>query len=248
MDLFEAINERHSVRTFTGQMPGRDITDRLNLPQHDDYRIVNVDSSISGQIGSYGIIKNAPAWLALVTDGSNAAMVRCAMDAEQAVLRLCSLGLGSCWVGGTFNSSDAEKKAGLRAGEKIAAVIPYGYAAARKRFIERVTSALAHSSTRKPFEALFTVAEGAPPVYRRILDAVLRAPSAVNAQPWRVKVDKDGNVVFSSATDNTYTMLDMGIALEHFKIAAGHYGVEGSLEIAESPTSELIARWIAAKD
>ncbi len=246
MNLFEAINERHSVRTFTGQMPAREIMDKIELPAGKNYRITCVESGISGGIGSYGIIKDAPAWLALISDGSDYAKLRCAMEAERIVLYLTSQGVGTCWVGGTFNSSDAGQKAGIHDQEKIDAVIPFGYAATHKRFIERVTSALAHSSKRKEFDKLFDIDKEAPAVYRDILEAVRMAPSAVNAQPWRIKVDMDGNAFFSSASDNAYTMLDMGIALEHFKIAAEKYGIKGSLEIPSMPKPQLIARWIAA--
>ena len=60
MNLYEAISARHSVRTFTGQEPDRSIIERLDLPDQDGYRIVVVNSSLSGSIGSYGVIKDAP--------------------------------------------------------------------------------------------------------------------------------------------------------------------------------------------
>lgn len=246
MNLYEAIPQRHSVRTFTGRIPEKIITEKLELPDRDGFRIVVVDSSLNGGIGSYGVIKDAPAWLALVTDGSDSAILRCAMAAERCVLSLTAQGIGSCWIGGTFNSSDAGKKAGLHEGEKIAAVIPFGYAASRKRFLERVTSALAHSSKRKAFDELFEVDKDTPAVYREALESVRLAPSAVNAQPWRAKADKNGNVTFTAATDNSYTMLDMGIALEHFLIAASQLGIKGKLEIPEKPTPGFIARWCAS--
>lgn len=246
MNLYEAISARHSVRTFTGQEPDRSIIERLELPDQDGYRIVVVNSSLSGSIGSYGVIKDAPAWLALVCDGSDSSTLRCAMAAERCVLSLTAQGLGSCWVGGTFNQSDAGKKAGIREGKKIAAVIAFGHASSHRRFLERVTSALAHSSKRKDFDELFELNKETPAVCRTVLEAIRLAPSAVNSQPWRAKADRYGNVTFSSASDNTYTMLDMGIALEHFIIAAERLGIKGRLEIPDTPTPRLIARWIAA--
>lgn len=246
MNLYEAIYVRHSVRTFTRQEPDKNIIDRLKLPVTDRFRIVVIDSKISGNIGSYGMIKDAPAWLALVSDRSGNANLRCAMAAERCVLAMTAQGLGSCWVGATFNSSDTVKKVGLNDGENIAAVIPFGYAASHKRILERITSAFTNSTKRKTFDELFDFDKSTPSAYRKALETVRLAPSAMNVQPWRAKTDRYGNVTFYSSTDNSYTMLDMGIALEHFKIATEQFQIKGKLEIPDSPTPRLIAKWIAA--
>ncbi len=243
MNLYQAIFSRHSVRTFTGERLPKNITDKLNLPKTDNYRIVYVDSNLNGSIGSYGIIRNAPAWLALITDGTPAAELRCAIEAERTVLWMTSRNIASCWVGGTFNAKEASKKIGIDAGERLVAVIPIGFAAAKKRLIERITSAIAGSAKRKPFESLFSIPDKLPEIYRKVLEAVRMAPSAVNAQPWRINVDKCGDAVFSSTTDNSYTMLDMGIAISHFMIAAEELGLKGHIEISDNPTPGYIARW-----
>ena len=77
-----------------------------------------------------------------------------------------------------------------------------------------------------------------------MLEAVRLAPSAMNVQPWRVNIDHEGKAVFSSVTDNKYTMLDMGIALAHFVLMADSSGVAGRLVIPHHPISARIAEWM----
>lgn len=99
------------MRTFTGTLPPDDIMtelrSRVASAACDHHRIVVVDSAMSGNIGSYGVISKAPAWLALVTDGSDESALRCAIEAEKIVLYLTSVNVGTCWVAGHFQSVES---------------------------------------------------------------------------------------------------------------------------------------------
>ncbi len=65
-----------------------------------------------------------------------------------------------------------------------------------------------------------------------VLEAVLQAPSAVNAQPWRIM--KDGAAFhFYSAGKNDMNRTDMGIALCHFEVAAEEKGFAGEFKVLE---------------
>lgn len=250
MDLLEAIKNRHSVRTFTGAMPAKEVMGALRskLSESDagNFRIALVDTSLTGNIGSYGVIKQAPAWLALVTDGSDESALKCAMEAEKIVLYLTSVNIGTCWIAGTFNRTKVKDALSLKDNEQVVAVIPLGMAAGRRRLIESIQTGLMHSSSRKPFDKLFKVDKNAPEAYTTVLDAVRLAPSAMNVQPWRISVDDNGKAIFYSATNNKYTMLDMGIALAHFVVAAEALNIKGRLAIAMPPTPANIAQWIPA--
>lgn len=250
MDLFNAIKQRRSVRTFNGQVPSQDILQCLETTiesvRNTGYRLETLYTRLSENIGSYGIIKNAPAWLVLITDGRPGSILRCAMEAEKIVLQLTGQGIGTCWIGGTFSNKDVASKLSIGANEKIAAVIPFGIAADKPRLTEKLQSSLIHSKTRKPFSTLFKVDDNAPEVVSKVLEAVRLAPSAVNAQPWRIEVDASGCAVFHSNTDNKYTMLDMGIALAHFALAAHELSFTGKLLIPDNPTPAHIADWVAS--
>ena len=252
MEILEAIKERRSLRTFSGKLPSDEVMTRIKADISSaggqGYRIVLIESEISPHIGTYGVIRNAPAWLALITDGSAKSTLCCAMEAEKIVLDMTAAGLGSCWLAGTCKSKDIEKAVKLSKGEKVVAVIPFGIPADHKRFIEVLQGSMVRSRSRKPFEKLFSLSADAPQCYSQILEAVRLAPSAANAQPWRIIVDSSGNATFTSATDNAYTMLDMGIALSHFTLAASALGVKGHLAIPAKPAPENIARFEACEN
>ncbi len=125
MEILEAIKERRSLRTFSGKLPSDEVMTRIKADISSaggqGYRIVLIESEISPHIGTYGVIRNAPAWLALITDGSAKSTLCCAMEAEKIVLDMTAAGLGSCWLAGTFKSKDIEKAVKLSKGEKVVA-------------------------------------------------------------------------------------------------------------------------------
>ena len=92
---------------------------------------------------------------------------------------------------------------------------------------------------RLPFESLFFDGDASTPLSREKagnlavpLEMVRLAPSAVNKQPWRVIV-KDGTAHFyckrskgMGGGDLDMQMIDMGIALCHFALAARECGLD----------------------
>ncbi|MDI6824466.1 MAG: nitroreductase family protein [Bacillota bacterium] len=157
------------------------------------------DEVLRGVVGSYGQVKGAPAYAALVgrTD-SPYAHERVGYTGEAVVLEATSLGLGTCWVGGFFRPEVAARLLGVAAGERVMAVIPLGYPGPRSRE-ESIMSGFVRSHRRKPLAEL--VAGGAPgaagdlarwPAWvRAALEAARLAPSAMNRQPWRFAVSAE---------------------------------------------------------
>jgi nitroreductase len=155
------------------------------------------------RLGTYGFIKGATGFLV-------GAVRRAAKDledygylTEQAVLFATGLGLGTCWLGGTFTKGTfAARLGGLQPDEIVPAVVSLGYAA--DDGAERIRQREA-GSRRLPASSLFFVDRlGAPPVtgaalahegasapgeadsFAAILEGVRMAPSASNKQPWRI--------------------------------------------------------------
>ncbi len=208
----------------------RDLAARVAESRGDGWRIVLIKSGIDGKIGSYGIISNAPAWMVLIADGRDQSALEAAMAMERLVLQSTAAGVGTCWVGGTFRIGKLNALLDKNRNEKVLAVVPFGIPKDNKSMLEKVMTKLAHSKTRKPFDSLFSATGDNFGPYREALEAVRLAPSAVNAQPWRAHVDGP-KVTFSTATDNSYTMLDMGIALCHFSLVAEQQSLPGHLKI-----------------
>lgn len=88
---------------------------------------------------------------------------------EQLVLLAQSLGLNSCWVGGTFKVVNRAYNVDL--GQKLAAVVALGYGA---------TQGVPHRS--KAPQEVAPGYDGAPEWFKRGVDAALLAPTALNQQ------------------------------------------------------------------
>lgn len=239
MDMYETIMARTSVRDYAGRPLTDTQAEALRLacagreaPFGGAYFMTLLSRGDGGELrpGTYGVIRGARDFLVLATDGTDAGALSGAYAMERVVLEATRLGLGTCWMAATFSGSAFEAAAaaaGMPDGMHVAAVLPVGVPSGRRHLVERIMRMSIRESSRKPYGELFfrgnlstPLAEGEGP-HARALEAVRRAPSAVNAQPWRVVVDNDGRCVrFYFARRSRYVMLDMGIALRHFSLVA----------------------------
>lgn len=240
--LTAAITDRHSVRTYDGRdlngsqkLRLNNIIARLSAGRRHKWTI----SLVSGDGGTfrpstYGVIKGARTYALLTydtTDETSAFAAGYAM--ERVVLEAVSMGLGTCWIGGTFKEKTFMDAVNVPDGQTLAAVVSIGYDSERTRLLERLTKAVAKSATRRPFNDLFVASSpsGLIPlpsdsIWRNPLEAVRVAPSAVNAQPWRAVCDGE-RVHFFYRRSRSRSALDMGIALCHFDIARQAAETEG---------------------
>lgn len=136
---------------------------------------------------------------------------------EKLVLEATRLGLGTCWVGGTFDRAACPCR--LLPDEELVCVITVGHVSAELGGKERFIYRMVHRST-KPREALYDAGGETPPDWFAAgMRAVRRAPSALNRQPVRF-VWRDG-AVSASVPDYASQAVDLGIAKLHFEIGAG---------------------------
>jgi hypothetical protein len=80
-----------------------------------------------------------------------------------------------------------------------------------------------------------------------VLEAVRRAPSAINVQPWRILKDVDGVFHFYSAGKTDMNRIDMGIALCHFEIASKEKGFTGTYQVREKGSEgefKYLVSWV----
>lgn len=136
---------------------------------------------------------------------------KCGYYGEMAVLAATSLGLATCWVGGTYDRNTCLNHLGK--GERLVCVIAIGHGE---------STAAAHSPHRstKSTRQLSTALSDAPEWFHEALTAVQLAPSAMNRQGVRFDWRGDG-VVQGSATDSeSFSMVDLGIAKLHFELGA----------------------------
>ena len=247
------IKQRRSVRTYK-QIPIEEKQRKL-LQQaasklgNEFFRFAWFERESSNHlaewIGTYGVIKGAWAFLAGIiqkdaTDQKETA-IQFGYAFEQIILKATEMGLGTCWLGGTFIPAVFAQSVELGQGEKIVMLTPIGTPAAEKNFISKISSKSANSSTRKPWRELFfdgglstALSEVKAGEYAPMLEMVRLAPSAVNSQPWRV-IRSESEYHFYAEATNYFSLgkggflryNDLGIAMAHFELTCRELNLGG---------------------
>jgi len=275
----ETIKKRTSVRTYKPvSLPGelerklKNYAEEIKGPFSPQVRFafIKEDSFLEesgGRISTYGVIRGAKNYMgALVEKGLDKNLEQVGYVLEELILYAAGLGLGTCWLGGTFKIKGLEKVVGMEKGEILPVITPLGYPAKEKRLIERAMKAAAGSKKRKPWHKLFfngslnsPISEKEAGSYLNPLEMVRLAPSASNRQPWRLVQEgtswhffMDPSKIVNQTVGYPIQRVDMGIAMCHFELTALEEGLRGEWVIQkEKPALEgaeklhYIASWLA---
>lgn len=198
-----------------------------------------------GIAGSYGGVSGAPSALVFVgVDEERDVQAAVGYTGEGLVLEATALGLDTCWVGGLFSTKHAVLLGDVAEGERVYAVSPVGYAVERISTKERIVFGMGHPKFRRELGEIAPGVETWPTWAHAGVEAARIAPSAMNRQPWRFRLDAD-DVVVSVAegadTPRVSKRLDCGIAMLHFELGARAAGADGVWEFLEAPD---VARWL----
>lgn len=219
-------------------------------------------------LGTYGFIKGATGFIigAVVKSPKNLEDYGYLM--ERIILFATDIGLGTCWLGGTFTKSRFAKKISASNAELAPAVTSIGYIGGDpqdNRIRQRAKDARRYSWDTMFFDREFgtPVSREAAGAYATPLKMVRLGPSASNKQPWRII--KDGNtwhfyiqrtkgyregVSMKLLKVADMQRIDMGIAMSHFELAANEAGLDGEWEILkpaiEKPDelTEYVTSWV----
>jgi hypothetical protein len=222
-------------------------------------------------LGTYGILKGVTGFLAGAVREGPKNLEDFGYRMEEAVLRATALGLGTCWLGGTFTKSSFADRLGLGSDEVMPAVISLGYIADRRTLRDRVIRGGARGDSRRPWDRLFFQGGfGAPlspeqaGLYAVPLEMVRLGPSASNRQPWRVIRDGGtwhfylrrtagyGEGVTGMFMTTDLQRVDMGIAMSHFALTAQELGLAGHWQVDEpgiekpNELTEYVVSWVEA--
>ena len=248
MQFIESIQKRRSARTFSGEPLRQEHVAQIKTFIHPLQASFGIKARIEllhtlsdekpVKLGTYGYIKGACDYLALIYEEAPFAETAAAYLFEHVLLFCTSLDLGTCWLGGSFSRSDFKKQIPLKPNEKLRIVSPVGYASDEKSFLEKyIVRADKNHSSRKPFGELFfdgnfnaPLTETAAGQYATPLEMVRLAPSANNKQEWRV-LYAAGALHFYKKPYHIFDAIDMGIALCHFELSCNELGIDGKYEI-----------------
>jgi nitroreductase len=265
-NILEIIGIRRSVRTYLKKPIPPELLGRVEKAFEDAERLNNVavrltmepaervEHAMTGLVGSYGSMKNAPAYAVGISGEGPNDRVNFGFVMEQFILECTRAGMGTCWVGGFFKKSLMENAVTLNPGERIICVSPVGYSAER-RIGERTMRTLGGLNTRRPLnERVFFGRWGQPatqylngrPDFEKLFEAARWAPSASNRQPVHFVMDAERivatvlttlaakymSVLGSDRSEKLdFQEVDAGIAMAHISLAAEHLGITGTWKL-----------------
>ena len=228
---YKAIRKRVSVRKYSGDPTKeefeilKDVADCLSC---DEARIVVGKKSgiFDPLIGK--TISGTNTFAAVISRGNDDDEYLAGTVGEAFILECTSMGLGTCWLGLSFNKNTANSCIKYKNGkEKLRCLISIGH----------FTEAPANKRSRKTIYNITGLGEKAyknlPEWQRCAVEAGRLAPSARNIQPWEFDVLKDSIQVACVSRNFGYGALDCGIAMLHIEVGAAHCGVFGSWDIKD---------------
>jgi len=221
-------------------------------------------------LGTYGFIRGATGFIVGAVQPGEKNMEDYGYLMEQAILAATDLGLGTCWLGGSFTQSSFARKIGVDKSEVVPAVASIGHIPGDQGTRDALIRRRIGADHRLPWEELF-FQEGfehplAPETidgYTQPLEMLRLGPSASNKQPWRVvRCGKDwhfylqrtpnygkGTFLFGMLRLADLQRVDIGIAMCHFELTANELGLKGKWEVADpglavpDTATEYIVTW-----
>ena len=197
------------------------------------------------KLGTYGVIRGAKSFLCVTVKNTEDAMEAVGYHFEKLVLAATDMGLGTCWLAGTFNRGQFSDAMKLKEDEIFPIACPIGYPAEKQTVVNSLFRKTSKSDQRRPWGELFFENSFGTPLteerageYAYPLEMLRLAPSAANRQPWRI-VRKDGAFHFfrEGKGRGPYDLqrLDVGIGACHFHLAAEERGLGGGFVRCSDP-------------
>jgi hypothetical protein len=245
MDLMSAIDTRISCRSFADTPVEQETLDALQ----DSIDKANEESGLEFQLVgpradgaaqdhpvlelSRRMFTNSPAhYIACVGPDTNLAREQIGYYGERIILTATMLGLGTCWIAGTFDRATARFQA--KEGSVLHCVIPVAYPVRKMPLMQRTIRAGLRKRDKRPAKMYQGSSDlsSEPQWVQDALIAVVKAPSAINEQPV-VFVREDGNQPLKATLPvikSGQEWTDLGIAKYHFEVAAAAEGINGRWE------------------
>lgn len=255
----QTIRKRKSIRNYSTKEIEGQLQERVTLfisglsnPFGRKVHFHVLDLRESGEkipCGTYGVIKGARHFFGCSIRNEPQALEALGYELEHLVLYLTYLGLGTCWLGGTFNRASFAQAMKVDEEALFPMITPYGYEAPKRHRLEAVMRSVIRADQRKTWEFLFFKDSFDRPLRREeagdlghLLEMVRLGPSASNKQPWRILI-RDGLCHFYEAKEPKYSAhfpydiqrVDLGIAACHFDLAAKEKGIQGKFDLELDP-------------
>ncbi len=277
MDIFETISRRVSIRKYRNEPALAAELDQVlragqtaePLTRAEMQFHLRSDEQLGGEVkgilGDYGKLIHAPHYIVLVAREAEGYLIDGGFRFEQMILEATRRELGTCWIGEMFKEGSMRLALNLGNDWRVVALTPIGQIA-EQGVIQRTVRVVVRSSTRKPVDQIFFWGRHGTALpanildhkkIGRILEATRWAPSWHNKQPWKFILMGKEVLVYKEARQmregKDYHLLDCGIAMAHFHLAAKALNMRGRWEIARFeipgvPDAEPVARYVFESD
>lgn len=237
-------HKREQLRAFIEALPPGPFGSH---PRFDLVAASESDSKSLRGLGTYGFIKHPSAFILGAMQSSEYDLEDYGYLMEAIILYATNLGLGTCWLGGTFTKSSFARSINLSASESIPAVTSLGEYSHQEQKRQGLVSRAAGAHRRLGWDKLFSNYMFDVPLlhteaaeYATPLEMARLAPSASNKQPWRILNYNHFWRFYLRRTPGYYEdpvkrllnlcdlqRLDMGIAMCHFELSAREMGLKG---------------------
>ena len=253
MDIYGAIYHRRSTRDFEPDPLGPRELAKVRMAVENRRRLDDSGASgitlveegqqlqkrLSGVIADYGKVE-APHYLIATSRESDLHLYDIGYSLEEVVLNLTDRGIGTCWIGKGFNDEELRKLVDLPENQTPRVLIAFGLPSGKDSF-DRIDQ-----PSRKDLDH-FLIDEKADEFNERkskLIDALRRAPSAINGQPWRVSFGQDKVELYIQPRSRLTRMLinkmmamnkiDGGIGLCHLEVAAKRFCYKVKVQFSAS--------------
>jgi nitroreductase len=246
MSVIDNIKNRVSTRTYLDKPIEEEkkqelikLVDELNeVCDHFRFELA-FENEAKVELGTYGFIKGAKNYLIAMAkyEGNNKEKsFKFGHLFESFILKAQELGLGTCWMAGTYDRKQVSELVTVHDDEFVIVVTPIGYKD-NMRLKEKAMRSAIQANKRKKFETIIKNFDGSllneqDSEVLCALTMLRLSPSAKNVQPWRVFKQDDYYHIYGTESSDyeiggfNLSHNDVGIAFYHFTESLKHYKVK----------------------
>lgn len=225
MTLLEACAIRISRRAYIPELIGEEkkaalqkVIDNLRERSGLNIKLMENGEECFGLVKSYGMFSGVKSYFALAGKADDPLLhEKVGYFGEELVLEATRLGLGTCWVAGSYDKDATAFE--LAEGETLSCVISVGEIKKNESLKEKALSGIIKTKRKTP-EQMSKNYDTAPDWFRKGMECVATAPSARNTQLIVFEYTPDGVITENTGTW-TSNRIDHGIAQYHFELGSG---------------------------
>lgn len=215
LTIEEAVNQRHSIRSYTLDPIAKEVADDLKALIDECNResglnmqlVLDEPKAFGSRLFHYGMFSNVRNYLVLAgPKGEEDLDMMLGYYGAKVMIRAKQLGIDSCWVGMTYRK--VTNAFSLRPGDKVESVIALGHGNG-KPVNHRV----------KGLSDVADLKQDTPRWFVEGVEWALKAPTAINQQKFHFALA--GDKVEQSTGRGPFAKMDLGIVRYFFELGAG---------------------------